>query len=128
MSATLRHGPAYTRAFGTRLPRALALLTRMQSRHPRQAHHYFAFIGVAPERQGAGLGTRLMAPTLRSCDAAGLPAYLEASSARNAVLYARLGFELVEELHYGGREPLRLMLRAPQQPAADYGEPAATGG
>ncbi|MDQ6605536.1 MAG: GNAT family N-acetyltransferase [Actinomycetota bacterium] len=82
MSATLRHGPAYTRAFGTRLPRALALLTRMQSRHPRQAHHYFAFIGVAPERQGAGLGTRLMAPTLRSCDAAGLPAYLEASSAR----------------------------------------------
>jgi GNAT superfamily N-acetyltransferase len=126
--ATLRHGPAYTRAFGVRLPRALALLTRMEARHPREAHHYVPYIGVAPERQGAGLGTMLMSPTLRRCDLERLPAYLEASSERNAALYERLGFRLIEELGYGGREPLRLMLRAPQQPAADKPETIVTGG
>jgi hypothetical protein len=55
----------------------------------------------------------VIGPTLERCDVAGLPAYLEATSARNARLYARLGFALLEELHYGGREPLRLMRRPP---------------
>jgi GNAT superfamily N-acetyltransferase len=107
------HGPAFARAFGVRLPRATTLLTRVESRHARQPHHYFAAIGVAPEQQGQGLGRGLMAPTLELCDRAGLPAYLEASSERSAALYERLGFELVGELQYGGSQPLRLMLRAP---------------
>lgn len=107
------HGAAFARAFGVRLPRATTLLTRVESRHVRQPHHYFAAIGVAPDQQGQGLGSGLMAPTLELCDRAGLPAYLEASSERSAALYERLGFQLVGELRYGGREPLRLMLRPP---------------
>lgn len=107
------HGRAFHRAFGVRLPRAVTLLTRMESRHVRQPHHYFAAIGVAPERQGQGLGRGLMAPTLERCDREGLAAYLEASSERNAALYERLGFEVIREMHYGGSEPLRLMLRPP---------------
>jgi GNAT superfamily N-acetyltransferase len=107
------HGPAFSRAFGVRLPRAVTMLARVESQHVRQHHHYFAFIGVAPERQGQGLGRRLMAPTLECCDHAGLPAYLEASSERNAALYERLGFRVIRELQYGGSQPLRLMLRAP---------------
>jgi GNAT superfamily N-acetyltransferase len=107
------NGPAFTRAFGVRLPRAATLLTRVESRHVRGPHHYFAAIGVAPAQQGHGVGRGLMAPTLELCDRAGLPAYLEASSERNAALYERLGFELIGELRYGGSQPLRLMLRAP---------------
>jgi GNAT superfamily N-acetyltransferase len=107
------HGPAFARAFGVRLPRAATLLARMESRHVRGPHHYFAAIGVAPAQQGQGVGRGLMAPTLELCDQAGLPAYLEASSERNAALYERLGFELIGELRYGGSQPLRLMLRAP---------------
>jgi GNAT superfamily N-acetyltransferase len=91
----------------------VTLLTRMESRHVRPPHHYFPAIGVAPERQGQGLGRGLMAPTLERCDREGLPAYLEASSARNAALYERLGFEVIRELHYGGSQPLRLMIRPP---------------
>jgi GNAT superfamily N-acetyltransferase len=106
-------GRAYLRAFGTGLPRASILLGRMESRHPRRPHHYIPFVGVAPERQGCGLGTALMRPTFELCAQSGLPAYLEATCERNAKLYARLGFQLVDELDYGGSEPLRLMLRPP---------------
>jgi GNAT superfamily N-acetyltransferase len=115
-AAMLRHGRAYTRAFGARLPQATGLLTRMESRHPRQPHHYIPFVGVTPGRQGAGIGTRLMQPTLDHCDQDQLPAYLEATTERSAALYARLGFEQVGELRYGATEPLRLMLRPPTGP------------
>jgi hypothetical protein len=43
-----------------------------------------------------------------------VPAYLEASSERNAALYERLGFQCAEVLRFAGSPPLRLMLRPPQ--------------
>ncbi|MER5948345.1 GNAT family N-acetyltransferase [Streptomyces sp. NPDC001904] len=64
--------------------------------HPQgRAHTYLWMIGVAPERQGEGLGTALMTPVLDRCDRAGRPAYLEASSARSRALYERLGFTVM---------------------------------
>ncbi|MGW7566620.1 GNAT family N-acetyltransferase [Streptomyces tendae] len=62
--------------------------------HPTgRAHEYLWMIGVVPGRQGEGLGTALVESVLDRCDREGLPAYLEASSARGKVLYERLGFE-----------------------------------
>ncbi|MEV5429911.1 GNAT family N-acetyltransferase [Streptomyces sp. NPDC052701] len=62
--------------------------------HPSgRAHEYLWMIGVTPGRQGEGLGTALIEPVLDRCDREGLPAYLEASSARSRRLYERLGFE-----------------------------------
>ncbi|MEV1044981.1 GNAT family N-acetyltransferase [Streptomyces sp. NPDC049916] len=61
--------------------------------HPHdRAHAYLLMIGVTPERQGKGIGEELIATELDRCDQAGLPAYLEASSARSMTLYERLGF------------------------------------
>jgi GNAT superfamily N-acetyltransferase len=120
----LRNLPAYLGAFGSRLPMAIWLLARVESRHPRQPHHYFAYVGVTPEQQGRGIGSALMRPTLNLCDQAGLPAYLEASTARSAALYQRLGFEQTETLNYGGSQPLRLMLR-PAPASRDPGQTAA---
>ncbi|MFJ8804622.1 GNAT family N-acetyltransferase [Streptomyces sp. NPDC102490] len=61
--------------------------------HPAgRAHEYLWMIGVVPGRQGEGLGTALIESVLDRCDREGLPAYLEASSARGKVLYERLGF------------------------------------
>ncbi|MFE1246752.1 GNAT family N-acetyltransferase [Streptomyces sp. NPDC058735] len=63
--------------------------------HPTgRAHEYLWMIGVAPDRQGEGLGTALIESVLERCDREGLPAYLEASSARSRALYERLGFAL----------------------------------
>ncbi|MGW2934696.1 GNAT family N-acetyltransferase [Streptomyces sp. NPDC001156] len=61
--------------------------------HPTErAHEYLWMIGVAPGHQGEGLGTALIQHVLDRCDREGLPAYLEASSARSTRLYERLGF------------------------------------
>lgn len=111
--AALRHGLGFSRAFGVRLPRAAALMQVMERRHVREPHHYFPYVGVAPASQGRGLGSKLMQPTLERCDQARLPAYLEATSERNAALYERLGFILIDELRLGGSPPLLLMLRPP---------------
>ena len=63
--------------------------------HPAgRAHEYLWMIGVAPERQGEGLGTALVRSVLDRCDREGLPAYLEASNAHSRRLYERLGFDL----------------------------------
>ena len=65
--------------------------------HPSgRAHEYLWMIGVAPGRQGEGLGTALIGSVLDRCDREGVPAYLEASSVRSRGLYERLGFGLVE--------------------------------
>jgi ribosomal protein S18 acetylase RimI-like enzyme len=109
----IAHGVHFARVFRGRLPRALGLLAAIERRHLRGAHYYFANIGVAPEAQGQGLGSRLMRPTLDRCDEEGLPAYLEASSERNAALYERLGFHCTELLRFAGSPPLRLMMRPP---------------
>jgi GNAT superfamily N-acetyltransferase len=111
----IANGARFTGVFRGRLPRAVGLLAAIERRHLRGAHYYFANIGVTPEAQGQGLGSRLMRPTLDRCDEQGLPAYLEASSERNAVLYERLGFQCTEVLRFAGSPPLRLMMR-PAQP------------
>jgi ribosomal protein S18 acetylase RimI-like enzyme len=110
----ITHARQFTGVFRGRLPRAIGLLAAVERRHLRGAHYYFANIGVAPGAQGRGLGSRLMRPTLDRCDREGLPAYLEASSERNAALYERLGFQCTEELRFAGSPPLRLMTRPPQ--------------
>lgn len=108
--ATLLEGTA----FGVHVSRAARLGGMMEWRHLREPHYYVRDIGVHPDMQGQGLGSRLMHPTLERCDREGLPAYLEASSERSAALYERLGFKLTRELRVGGSPPLRLMLRVPQ--------------
>lgn len=86
--------------------------------HPSgRAHEYLWMIGVAPGRQGEGLGTALIGSVLERCDREQLPTYLEASSARSRALYERLGFELVDrplELPDGPR--MWPMWREPGQP------------
>jgi GNAT superfamily N-acetyltransferase len=101
-------------AFGIHLFRAARLGTAMERCHVREPHYYVRDVGVHPGMQGRGLGSALLRPTLDRCDREGLPAYLEASSERNAALYERLGFRLTEELRVAGSPPLRLMLRPPQ--------------
>jgi GNAT superfamily N-acetyltransferase len=102
-------------AFRTHLARAARVGAAMEWRHLRGAHYYVRDIGVRPSRQGHGLGSALLRPTLERCDREGLPAYLEASSGRSAALYERLGFRVTRELRVGGSPPLWLMLRTPLQ-------------
>jgi ribosomal protein S18 acetylase RimI-like enzyme len=108
------HAPQFVAVFGRSLPRALITITKMERRHLREPHVYVPYIGVAPESQGAGLGTRLLERTLERADTYGLPTYLEATSEQNADLYARLGFKHLGAFTVLGSPPMWPMRRPPQ--------------
>ncbi len=80
-----------------RLPRMIAMRKAMETNHPKdRPHAYLWFLGVRPEAQGHGVGSRLLAAGLREVDAQGRHAFLESSNPANVSLYQRHGFELVK--------------------------------
>ncbi len=101
----------------TRTHHALRLLFEVDHLHPTEPHWYLATLGTAPERQGQGLGSALLASMLTHVDEAGEPAYLESSKERNVPLYARFGFEVVDEFRSRtGGPPIWRMWREPRVP------------
>jgi len=114
----LRLLPAMLRTFSRHLPRVLRALTVLEGKHPRDPHYYLAFVGVEPEWQGRGMGASVLRPILERCDRERMPAFLEASSPRNRVLYERHGFVATEEFTLGrGAPPQWRMWREPNRPA-----------
>ena len=88
----LRLLPSMLATSGRDLPRVLRGMAAIDAVHPREPHWYLWLLGVDPERQREGLGSRLLAEVLERCDAERMPAYLEASTERNRGLYLRHGF------------------------------------
>lgn len=110
-----RQFPAFLRAFGTRLPVAISVLTAIERHHPAEPHWYLAIIGTDPAAQGLGLGGALMRSRLDRCDRDGIPAYLESSKDSNVPYYEKFGFRVTRELALpGGGPPVWLMWRDPQ--------------
>ncbi len=78
-------------------------------------HWYISAIGVAPEHQGEGLGSRLIAAGVERADRDGRPIYLETETESNVDFYERRGFQLIEEIVVTGLDlPVWLMIRRPQ--------------
>lgn len=88
----------------------------MTAGHPHdRGHAYLPFIAVHPDHQGTGVGAALLRHRLAELDAAGRPAYLEASNLRNAALYERLGFaRMPETIDLPGGPSLYPMWRDPR--------------
>ena len=61
--------------------------------------------------RAAGSASALLAHTLAVADAAGAPAYLEATSPRSRALYERFGFEVLAEMRAPGGPPMWAMWR-----------------
>ena len=79
-----------------------------------EPHWYLAAVGVAPDRQGTGLGRRVLTPLLDRCDSHGELAALETSSSDNLRLYERLGFEVRAEVEAPDGPHVWLMRRLPR--------------
>ena len=70
----------------------------------RQVHHeviesphwYLELLGVAPHRQGQGIGKALLLPVCQRADAEGLPCYLETFTERNIPFYESNGFQVAQ--------------------------------
>ena len=105
---------ARMRIFTRRTPAFMVGAARVDRAHPDEPHYYLNILGVAPEAQGLGLGSQLLAPMLERCDREGVPAYLECSKERNVPFYERHGFRVTGEvvMPLGGPR-LWLMWRAP---------------
>lgn len=99
---SVRLVPALARLTGWRRLREVAaaneLLEKRRRTHVPAPHWYLSALGVDPERQREGIGSSLLSLVLERADAEGMPAYLEAATARNVLLYERHGFDVVEEL------------------------------
>ncbi len=104
----------------SRFSRLTALRADMDKHHPMdRPHAYLWFLGVTPEAQGHGVGSRLLKVGTDRLDAAGQPAYLETQTERNIALYRRHGFEVTSE-HKARPDapPLWSMWREPRAPEA----------
>lgn len=113
---TFLEGPVSAFVFGRRLALASRVLLLMQQHHPREPHHYLLYLGAASHAQGTGRGSALLRAVLDECDRDGTPAYLEATSERNRVLYRRHGFQDREPLPLPqDGPPLYPMWRDPQR-------------
>src|SRR5690606_36169033 len=96
-----------------RLADAAAIFDQMASFHPEEPHWHLPLIGVDPGFQRRGVGGALLAHGLALCDREGHPAYLEATSRRNAALYARHGFVRVGTIQAGDSPEIIPMVRKP---------------
>ena len=78
----------------------------MDANHPKdRPHDYLSFLGVRPEAQGHGVGSRLLAGETVRLDAAGRHAYLETGNPRTLGLYGSHGFRVIGEFRPGGDGP-----------------------
>ena len=110
----LRALPAILRATGlARFGRIMAMREAMDKYHPMERPHaYLWFLGVRPEVQGMGIGSRLLAAGLAEVDAQRRHAFLESSNIANVPLYRRYGFEVIREYNPGpGAPPIWAMWR-----------------
>ena len=91
-----------------------AMVEQVGAFHPREAHWYLPLIGVDPAHQGKGIGSVLLSQVLSTCDGQRLPAYLEATSPRNILLYKRHGFEAIGSIQVVDSPPVVPMRRNPK--------------
>ncbi len=90
-----------------RFARLLKLREAMDKHHPMQRpHDYLWFLGVHPNFQGAGIGSRLLASKTERLDASGRHGFLETATPRNVPLYQRHGFQIVSEYKAADDAPL----------------------
>jgi len=75
-------------------------------------HQYVILLGVDPNKQGQGFGSRLMQHIIKASEEKGQPCYLETHGNKNVEFYKRLGFKVVSEGNVPGTNIIQFaMLR-----------------
>jgi len=98
-----------------RLTRAMEAFAETADWRPSEPHFYLHLIGARSEARGQGIGSTMLRRVLSICDSESIPAFLEASSPRNADLYLRHGFETLATISVDDNVALRAMVRWPYQ-------------
>lgn len=98
--------PTYLKILGTSFPRAAVSELQLVAAQPKFDHWYLYVLGVHEKARSNGIGAQLL--DFRRNQLGEYPAYLEASTYRNAKLYAKHGF--VELFSFKGGKPALGML------------------
>jgi ribosomal protein S18 acetylase RimI-like enzyme len=86
------------RTFGWSLSRAMRVSDAIHAHHPKSDDFWLLqYAGVAPEHQGKGWGGIAIREGVARATQTGKPVLLETATPANASLYARLGFEIIDE-------------------------------
>ncbi len=86
------------------ISRALKVLrrdSRIKSFYPREPIYYLWFIGVHPDHQHQGVGSRLLEQLINKSSALKRPIYLETSMSENIEFYEKFGFRVYQKLDFG---------------------------
>jgi GNAT superfamily N-acetyltransferase len=78
---------------------------------PNEPLWILGMVGVAPDRQGQGLGRAVIAPGLACADAEGAATFLETQTARNVAFYESLGFDVLGEIDLPNDGPTHWAMR-----------------
>lgn len=112
----LRATPAFLRVWAAD-PRHFATFTRLgmnsEKNHPTDRHWSLEALGIRPETQRKGLGSRLVQPVLDRADSEGVECYLETSNPQNVAFYERFGFRVLKDLPLIPSGPPHIAMRRP---------------
>ncbi|MEV4709608.1 GNAT family N-acetyltransferase [Actinoplanes sp. NPDC049316] len=111
------YAPRLAEATGAHLSRFVDLDTARTKHQPvDRPHHRLGYLAVPPDLRQQGIGTQLLEHHHRQLDTAGLPAYVEATGARDSRLFVRHGYDPKSPFPAGTQAPqLYPMWREPRQ-------------
>lgn len=101
-------------AAGEHAARLFELDAFFEAHKPETPHAHLQILATLPEHQGQGVGSTLLRATLPRLDREGIPAYLEATTARSKVLYERHGFRNIGPITLPDGPTMFQMWRDPQ--------------
>ncbi len=85
----------------TRVGKVLKRERQIKIHQPKCSFYYLWFIGVHPDSQGKGIGSKFIEDIFHEYDIEKKPFYLETSVIRNLAWYEKYGFKVFNQLNIG---------------------------
>ena len=70
---------------------------KIHNKSIKEPHQYIIGIGVDPEKQGQGFGSKLLTSMLKVAEEKNHPCYLETHGDKNVAIYKKYGFKVVSK-------------------------------
>ncbi len=97
MSGALRSAMKMGSKIGKLIQEVFEIITKDREINMKGTYLYLYVIGVAPDHQGKGIGSRLINNMLAHLPPE-IPIYLETETEKNVRLYERLGFKVLKKI------------------------------
>lgn len=83
------------------IKKSISRKAKIKEAHPSTNIYYLLFMGVYPDQQGKGLGSKLLKSIIEESEQLDRPICLETYLDKNIALYQKFGFSIYDELDFG---------------------------